>query len=66
MPSKSPKQARLMAGAAHDPAFAKKVGVPVSVARDFNKADTGTGIIKPKRAKAPGFRGKTTRRYTGA
>lgn len=28
MPSKSSKQARMMAGAAHDPAFAKKVGVP--------------------------------------
>lgn len=47
MPSVSAKQARLMAAAAHDPKFAKKVGVPVSVAKDFNKADTGTGIIKP-------------------
>lgn len=49
MPSKSPKQARMMAAAAHNPAFAKKVGVPVKVAKEFNKADTGTGIIKPKR-----------------
>jgi hypothetical protein len=49
MPSVSPKQARLMAAAAHDPKFAKKVGVPVSVAKDFNQADAGTGIIKPKR-----------------
>jgi hypothetical protein len=46
MPSKSAAQARMMAAAAHNPAFAKKVGVPQSVARDFNKADTGTGIIK--------------------
>ena len=30
-----------MAAAAHNPAFAKKVGVPVSVAKDFNKADKG-------------------------
>ena len=30
-----------MAAAAHNPAFAKKVGVPVSVAQEFNKADTG-------------------------
>ena len=45
MPSKSPKQARMMAGAAHDPAFAKKVGVPVKVAKDFNKADTGTKML---------------------
>lgn len=38
-----------MAAAAHDPAFAKRVGIKQSVAREFNKADTGTGIIKPKR-----------------
>ena len=30
-----------MAAAAHNPAFAKKVGVPVSVAQEFNKADKG-------------------------
>lgn len=30
-----------MAAAAHNPAFAKKVGVPVSVAKDFNQADKG-------------------------
>lgn len=41
MPSTSPEQARLMAAAAHDPKFAKKVGVPVSVAKDFNQADKG-------------------------
>jgi hypothetical protein len=54
MPSKSGKQARLMAAAAHNPAFAKKVGVPVKVAREFNRADTGTGIL-----------GKLGRRRTG-
>jgi hypothetical protein len=48
MPSKSPAQARLMAGAAHDPEFAKKVGVPQSVAKEFNKADAGTGILRKK------------------
>jgi hypothetical protein len=48
MPSKSPKQARTMAAAAHDPKFAKKVGIPVKVAKEFNAADTGRGIIKPK------------------
>ncbi len=41
MPSSSPAQARMMAAAAHDPKFAKRVGVPVSVARDFNQADKG-------------------------
>lgn len=48
MPSKSPKQARLMAAAAHNPAFARKVGVPVSVAKEFNQADAGTGMLKRK------------------
>ena len=48
MPSKSPAQARLMAAAAHDPKFAKRVGVPRKVAKEFNKSETGTGIIRPK------------------
>lgn len=38
-----------MAAAAHDPAFAEKVGIPQKVAKDFNKADTGTGMIQPKK-----------------
>ena len=41
MPSKSKAQHNLMAAAAHNPAFAKKVGVPMSVAKDFNEADKG-------------------------
>ena len=49
MPSKSPAQARLMAAAAHDPSFAAKVGVPQSVAKEFNSADAGSGMIRPKR-----------------
>jgi hypothetical protein len=48
MPSKTPKQARLMAAAAHNPKFAKRVGVPQKVAKEFNQADKGTGIIKKK------------------
>ena len=39
MPSKSPAQRRLMAAAAHSRAFAKKVGVPMKVAKQFNRAD---------------------------
>lgn len=39
MPSKTPKQRRTMAAAAHDPAFARKVGIPVKVAKEFNAAD---------------------------
>lgn len=46
MPSKSPAQARLMAAAAHDPAFAKKAGVPVSVAQKYNDADKGSKLLK--------------------
>ena len=39
MPSTSAKQRRTMAAAAHDPAFARKVGIPVKVAKEFNRAD---------------------------
>ena len=39
MPSKSPAQARLMRGAAHSRKFAKKVGIPMKVAKKFNRAD---------------------------
>jgi hypothetical protein len=39
MPSKSDKQRRTMAAAAHDPAFAKKMDIPQSVAREFFRAD---------------------------
>ena len=46
MPSTSPAQARMMAAAAHDPKFAKKVGVPVSVAQDFNQADKGKRLAE--------------------
>lgn len=53
MPSKSRKQARLMAGAAHNPAFAKKVGVPVSVAKEFNQADKGSTLLSSALKKKP-------------
>lgn len=46
MPSKSAKQKRTMAAAAHDPKFAKKVGVPVKVAKEFNRADKRKGKKK--------------------
>lgn len=51
MPSKSKAQARMMAAAAHNPSFARKVGVPQKVAKEFNRADKGTGILKGKRKK---------------
>jgi hypothetical protein len=39
MPSKSPAQKRLMQAVAHSPEFAKKVGIPTSVGKEFAKAD---------------------------
>jgi len=41
MPSTSKKQHNFMAAIAHNPAFAKKVGVPQSVGKEFNTADKG-------------------------
>ena len=39
MPSKSAKQHRVMEAAAHNPAFAKKAGIPQKVAKEFVAAD---------------------------
>lgn len=39
MPSKSEKQHRFMEAAAHNPEFAAKAGIPVSVAKEFVSAD---------------------------
>jgi hypothetical protein len=41
MPSKSKSQHNLMQAVAHSPAFAKKVGIPTSVGKDFAAADKG-------------------------
>ena len=41
MPSTSKKQHNFMEAVAHNVAFAKKVGVPQSVGRDFSAADKG-------------------------
>jgi hypothetical protein len=41
MPAKTPKQRRFMQAVANNPAFAKKVGVPQSVGREFTKKDGG-------------------------
>ena len=46
MPSKSKAQANLMRAASHDPAFAKKVGVPAGVAEDYAQADKGKRFRK--------------------
>jgi hypothetical protein len=46
MPSKSKAQRNFMAAVAHNPAFAKKAGVPQSVGKDFNEADKGRKFSK--------------------
>jgi hypothetical protein len=45
MPSTSKKQRNFMAAAAHNPAFAKKVGIPTKVAKEFNQADKGKKFV---------------------
>jgi hypothetical protein len=41
MPSKSAAQHQLMEAVAHNPAFAKKAGIPQKVGKEFAKADKG-------------------------
>jgi len=41
MPSKSKKQHNLMAAVANNPKFAKRVGIPQSVGKDYVEADKG-------------------------
>ena len=41
MPAKSEKQKQFMDAAAHNPAFAKQAGIPVSVAKEFSGASKG-------------------------
>ena len=43
MPSVSKKQRRFMAAAAHSRSFARKAGVPQSVAREYHEADKRAG-----------------------
>jgi hypothetical protein len=46
MPSTSKKQHNFMAAIANSPSFAKKVGVPQSVGKEFNEADKGRKFSK--------------------
>lgn len=41
MPSRSPKQHRLMEAVAHDKKFAKQVGIPQKVGKEYVRADMG-------------------------
>ena len=46
MPTTSKKQHNFMAAVANNPSFAKKVGVPQSVGKDFTTADKGRKFSK--------------------
>jgi hypothetical protein len=46
MPSKTPEQKKFMQAVANSPAFAKKVGVPQSVGKDFSTADKNRKFSK--------------------
>jgi hypothetical protein len=56
MPSKTPKQARFMAAVAHGWKPPGGKGPPVSVAKEFNEADTGSKKL------SQGMRGKGKRK----
>jgi hypothetical protein len=46
MPAASEKQKHLMDAAAHNPVFAKKVGIPAKVAKEFSSASKGQKFSK--------------------
>jgi hypothetical protein len=52
MPATSKKQKAFMDAAAHNPAFAKKAGVPVSVAKEFSAESKGLKFGKGARSRA--------------
>ena len=49
MPSKSQAQHNLMELVAHDPAAAKRLGIPQSVGEEFIQADKGKKLAKALR-----------------
>jgi hypothetical protein len=59
MPAKSEKQERFMQAVANNPKFAKKVGVPTSVGKEFTKSGGGMatkmnpGFMAMMKKKAP-------------
>jgi hypothetical protein len=56
MPAKSEKQAKFMRAVAHSPSFAKKVGVPMSVGKEFSQAK-GEKMKAMKTAKGGSMKG---------
>jgi hypothetical protein len=70
MPSSSKKQHNFMAAIANSPSFAKKVGVPQSVGKDFTTADKGRKFSKGGDTMAskmnPGFMAMMAKKKDGA
>ncbi len=70
MPSTSKKQHNFMAAVANNPSFAKKVGVPQSVGKDFNQADKSRKFSKGGDTMAskmnPGFMAMIAKKKAGA
>jgi hypothetical protein len=52
MPAVSDKQKKFMDAVAHNPAFAKKVGVPKTVGKDFSEASKGMKFGKGSKTRA--------------
>jgi hypothetical protein len=52
MPAKSEKQERFMQAVANNPKFAKKVGVPTSVGKEFTKSGGGMPVKPMSESKA--------------
>ena len=52
MPSKSKKQHDMMEGASHDKKYAKEMGVPQKVAKEYTDADKKSGKYKSKKNKS--------------
>jgi hypothetical protein len=52
MPAVSEKQKKFMDAVAHNPAFAKKVGVPKAVGKDFSEASKGMKFGKGSKSRA--------------
>lgn len=59
MPSSSGKQHRFMEMVAHDPAAAKRVGVPQKVGKEFAQADKGKKFAGKKKGAAKKSAAKT-------
>jgi hypothetical protein len=65
VPSKSKKQAALFRAVAHNPAFAKKAGIPQSVGEEFFRADQAKANRQKRRDAIGNAMKKTPRAARG-